>query len=145
MTASGVAKNSFGVAVIDFFEHIIGQKQTVNMPAPLAWNLAKTVIEIFVVTFEETIIPAIPIGVRRKIQPEQNSISVLEKETACGVRLTSQFGNARGDIDMEIRTAIHQVADPFQIFGVAADVCADKGCVGMSCDHVRERIDDRLE
>src|SRR5690606_11152550 len=93
-----VQKHPLGIAEIDFFQHIIRQEQSIDLPAPLPWNLPHTVAEILVIGFEEAVVNPVHVWVGAAVRTEQNPVGIAQKEAAGSIGLPPQFADASTDV-----------------------------------------------
>ena len=74
--------------------------------------------------------------------PKQDAVGVTQEEFAGGEGLATQLGDARPDIDVEVRAALEQLADPGQVLGVTTHVCADEGGARVRGNQIRQPVHD---
>jgi len=77
-----------GVVAIDTPQNVIWQEEAVNIPASLAGRMRR-ILEILVVSFQETKIRAIHLGFGHEVGAEQNAVGIFKKKIACRIRLTA--------------------------------------------------------
>ena len=121
------SKHTPGIRRVHLAQHLAGQVQAVDVPAPLVRCRAERIVEVLVPCFEEAVIQAVGFLAGGHVGAEQDAASVLEEEVSGGKRLPAEFANAGADVDVEVGRLVEQVPNPPQIFGVAADVGADEG------------------
>ncbi len=114
--------------------------QPINGPAPLARHVAPVIGKVLVVRLQKAIVAAIGIKIGRSIRAKEDAIGIVDEEAARTVGLAAQLTNARAEINVEVGTAIQQRSHPGQVFGIAANMRANKGGLRVTRDQTRKAL-----
>src|SRR5258706_2942596 len=105
-----------GVIVIHLVQNGIRQPNSVDAPAPLGGYGGGRVVEIFVLSFEETKVAAehsrLQILLRKRLSPgrsigaKQDSVLVTIEKFPRSAGLPAEFAQPRADFDVQIRPTI---------------------------------------
>ena len=106
--------------------------ETIDAPATLGRHLGRTVVEVFVVGLQETILDAISLEVGSGVSAKKYLVGMLQDETTGTVGLAAELADTGADVDVVIGAAIQQPAKPGQVLGVATHMGADKGSLRPS-------------
>ena len=68
---------------------------------------------------------------REDIGAEHHTVGVFKHQPPRRAGLTPQLGDARRNIDVEIRIGCQHASNPAEVFGIAPDMGADEGDAGI--------------
>src|SRR5207245_6927079 len=129
------------ILVVDFTQNVFGQANTVDTPTSL-WRLgSRSVVEVFVLCFQKSIINFVQfpakdllgslIAVRRSIGRKQDSILILVEKLTRRAWLSSQLTDASSNIDIHIGIAVQTGRNVRQVLGIS-DMKRHEFRAGMS-------------
>src|SRR5579864_7079225 len=122
------------ILIVQLLEHVFWQENSIDHPEPLP-VVPSGGVKVLVVGFEEAVVHAIRLPVRRRVGAEHDSVLVLDEEPPRGVGLPAELGDARVDVDVHVRVRVEPVGDRREVLAVVGEVGADERGVRVPRDH----------
>lgn len=125
--------------MVDFVERLVRQADAVDFPAAHgADGIGWAVVKVLVKGFQEAEVVGVDVlGVRvgDPVRAKDNPVLMADEEFPRRVGLAAQLVDARGDVDVHVRMAVHHCPDLLQVLGPGAGVRDDKGGFGVVLEH----------
>lgn len=123
---------ALGIPAVDLFEHVVGQAHAINLPATLSGLLPGAVGDVLVEGFEEPGVHALDGCDGGLVRGVEDAVGVAEEEVAGGTGLAAEFGDAGGDVDVEVAVAVEEARDVGEVLGGTGDVVLWKTVAGWA-------------
>ncbi len=81
-----------GVVGVDLAQHVVGQTEAMDLPAPLRRDLLGRIVEGLVHRLQEAVVQAVHLRVVAQVRAEEDAVGVAQEEVAGRVGLAAQLG-----------------------------------------------------
>ena len=88
-------------------------------------------VEVLIIRLQKPEVYPVGVALGRGVRAEHDAVLVLHDEASGAVRLPAQLRDAGVDVRVHVGIGVQPLADRCQVFGVIAEVRANKRCLRM--------------